>query len=188
MTPLFEIIFKQDWRCFKKDQKFEFRKGINLLVGDQGTGKSSLLKLIFESKKHQDIIKINCKEKFKTAFLDFEKQNPRTEKRIDTIFQIASIFSSHGETVNSILHSIKKLEEDIVLMDEPDMALSIRSILKLVKLFKELETNKTIITSAHNPYLIEPFDVLSLEHRKWMSGKEFIEISKKGETNDTSYC
>ena len=61
-------------------------------------------------------------------------------------------------------------------MDEPDMALSIRSVNKLVKLFKLLIRKQNhIICSVHNPILINGFnEVLSLEHKKWMLGSEFI--------------
>lgn len=33
------IIFKKDHRCFKEGETFNFRPGVNLLVGDQDTGK-----------------------------------------------------------------------------------------------------------------------------------------------------
>ena len=40
------ITFKKDFRCFVKGDKFDFRSGINVLVGDQGSGKSTLIELI----------------------------------------------------------------------------------------------------------------------------------------------
>lgn len=40
----------EDWRSFKSGFKIIFHPGINLIVGDQGTGKSSLLHLISEEK------------------------------------------------------------------------------------------------------------------------------------------
>ena len=44
-------------------------------------------------------------------------------------------------------------------MDEPDMALSIRSVNKLVKLFKLLIRKQNhIICSVHNPILINGFN------------------------------
>ena len=48
--------FKENWRCFKAGDTFDFRPGVNLLVGDQGCGKSSLLQAIaasVKSKKYQ---------------------------------------------------------------------------------------------------------------------------------------
>ena len=38
--------FKDDYICFFKNQSFEF-KGVTLLVGDQGCGKSTMLSLLF---------------------------------------------------------------------------------------------------------------------------------------------
>jgi predicted ATP-dependent endonuclease of OLD family len=39
------ITFKQNFRCFKKGQSFQF-EALTLLVGDQGSGKSSILQLL----------------------------------------------------------------------------------------------------------------------------------------------
>jgi predicted ATPase len=65
----------------------------------------------------------------------------------------------------------------LVIIDEPDMSLSIRSIHKLHKI---LAKTKQIICSVHNPLLVSYVEeVLSLEHSKWMSSQEFITLSKE---------
>ena len=40
------IKFKQDFRSFKKGDEFTFKPGVNILVGDQGSGKSTLIEMI----------------------------------------------------------------------------------------------------------------------------------------------
>jgi recombinational DNA repair ATPase RecF len=40
---LTKIEFQRDYRCFKAGDCFDLKPGLNLLVGDQGSGKSSLL-------------------------------------------------------------------------------------------------------------------------------------------------
>lgn len=137
-----KITFLQNYRSFKTNDQFEFISGINLLVGDQGVGKSSLLNLIKNYNKYKDIVVIDCNKLIKTASLDFEKDNVRIKDRIigNTKFTIASNFSSHEECNNAILNNT---------------ALSIRSICKLVEKLKKVSNSKQIIASVHNPYLIQ---------------------------------
>lgn len=170
------ITFLKDYRVFKEGQMFEFKPGINLLVGEQGTGKSSLLKLIAEHKR--DILdpKTTGDKSIRTRFFDFESNNPRTKSYIETATDIAIRFVSHGECNNKLLRAISTFDKDVlILMDEPDMALSIRSIHKLYKLLQEMPNQ--VVCSVHNPLLIELVgEVLSLEHDKWMSSNEFIQL------------
>lgn len=56
------------------------------------------------------------------------------------------------------------------------MALSVRSILALNDRFTQWALNgNQVIAAVHNPLVIEHSPVvLSLEHREWMSGADFI--------------
>lgn len=179
MKELLKLKFKQDFRNFKKNEEFIFYKDINLLVGDQGSGKSSILQIL--TNKHKDIVSIEC-DKLTTLSFDFEKDNPRISSYFKTPLDIHARFQSHGQTMLSIINSIK-IENcsDVLIMDEPDTALSIRSIYKLINKLKILhKNNKYVILSSHNPYLISAFkNVLSLDHKKWITSKEFIESQLK---------
>jgi len=65
-----------------------------------------------------------------------------------------------------------------MMMDEPDIALSIRSCHKLVDMMKKFEKQgHQIIAAVQNPIVIESFpEVFSLEHKmKWMKSEDFIE-------------
>lgn len=177
-----QIEFKQDHRCFKTGETFDFRRGVNLIVGDQGTGKTTIMKAFTD--KLTDIISVKGSPCSWYHF-DFEKDNPRKRGYIKTGFDVASRFSSHGESNLAILNMLtisKDLNKNpsIILADEADMALSIRSCYKLVSLFKEL-VNKghQVVAVVHNVIVIESFEeVLSMEHKRWMSSKEFIESQK----------
>jgi predicted ATPase len=125
------ITFKQDFRCFKKDDTFEFRQGINVLVGDQGSGKSTLIELIrlkFEPKhsidsndssyrakyidlhnKIDDLVEIKTSENSKCIAFDFERESARDMSMLhfDMISeQIASMHLSHGQSVLILLKRI----------------------------------------------------------------------------------
>lgn len=187
------IKFKTDYRCFKKDTEFTFssseprfeKSGLNLIVGDNGCGKSTLLELLINRQprleKREEILEYVVNEQSKIYLLDFERQNPRKSSRIEHAYEAAMLFMSHGESNNHLISTINKIEKgSIILLDEPDMSLSIRSINNLYKTLKENARTKQIICSVHNPLLISYVDeVLSLEHGKWISSKEFIELSKE---------
>lgn len=184
------MVLKEDWRCFKKAELFRFRPGVNLIVGDQGTGKSSLVQSIRSvgapKKDYQGIYK---KWGFdadlcQIASFDFEKDNFRTLSYFDNNamnFQVASLFKSHGQMVLAMLEGLLQFPKPethmLFVLDEPDMALSVRSIRRLAKIFKDLaERGDQIIAAVHNPFLIwSQQEVYSVEHREWMTSKDFIQ-------------
>jgi predicted ATPase len=178
--------FTKDWRCFKESDVFEFRPGVNLLVGDQGCGKSSLLETIKDagSKNEHKRAVARTDGQCMSLFFDFEKGNPRTLSYFgdDIQSQLCMMYSSHGEAVNGILKGLDKATDGIAMLDEPDSALSIRSCMKLVSVFKNLEQRSMqVIAAVHNPVVIQAFEqVYSLEHRLWMRGSEFISIHMEG--------
>lgn len=180
--------FIKDWRCFKMGDRFEFRPGVNLLVGDQGCGKSSLLKAIHVGgtkakglsgdKQPRNSVLIEASP-IKMYKFDFEKDNLRTQSYFgDNVqFQVASMWSSHGECTRAIIIGVEEASEVLFLLDEPDVALSIRSCNQLVTTFKgAAERGCQILASVHSLAVIQQFvNVYSLEHRKWMTSVEFIE-------------
>jgi predicted ATPase len=180
------ITFKKDWRCFKAGEQVNFRPGINLLVGDQGCGKSSVLQAIRDiaitgDRRMKDLIGIKFTGKFRVSYFDTEKNNPRTMSYLDDgmgLFQVQSHFASHGQTMRPILEAMP--EEGVLLVDEPDTALSPRSILDLIKLLRSRESRgMQLLVACHNPWLIEDAEeVLSLEHRRWLIPSEFLAIHR----------
>ncbi len=173
-----KIVFKQNWRCFKKDDIIKFHKGLNLLVGDQGSGKSSIFELFLGGKKkYGEVITFKCNET-RFQFFDYEKMNPRVTGYIKNKLDILSMWSSHGIINKKINKAVLKAKENsLILMDEPDTALSPRSILELVDIINKMIKKKCqLVIATHNPLLILNFnEVLSLEHRKWMKSTDFLE-------------
>jgi len=178
-----------DWRCFAAGERFPFYPGVNLFVGDQGCGKSSLLGLIRNcgsklktsdrdrsDKKHATLT-FEGPESQSLAF-DFEKDNFRTKGYFDGAvgFHVGSLFASHGETNQTLLNTLDKVENSVLFLDEPDMALSIRSAHALAQLFARVaERGNQILAAVHNVVVIQYFEqVLSLEHRRWLPSKDFI--------------
>jgi len=185
------VEFLKDWRCFKKGDKIELKPGINLLTGDQGCGKSSLLLMLKNDGflLNDKIAVVDAPSGTISFYLDFEKGSIRTmdinaadHMGISTGSVLANMFCSHGESVNTTLRSMPKKSGAVMLNDEPDMALSIRSIRKLHQLFTKHveEYQQQIIVSCHNPYLMELVgEVCSLEHRRTMPYFEFKNLMEE---------
>jgi len=187
---LAEVRFKKEYRCFSEGQTLSFRTGVNLLVGEQGSGKSSLIGIVRNLADRFEMTRETARETVAVSAqacaihsFDFEKENTRTQSHFgDNIgFQVASMFASHGETTNAILDYLSKeltsgKEPSLILLDEPDMALSPRSAHLLARIFREMgEAGHQIIASVHNPIVIaSQEEVLSLEHGKWMSSEAFL--------------
>jgi predicted ATPase len=172
------IRFKTDWRCFKEGDYFEFKPGINLLVGDQGTGKSSILTLFRWATGQENELKrvanLQCEGLVELRIFDFERDNPRTRGYVKFAADVYMRYQSHGNCVLALFDVLEEQKDTkCFVLDEPDMALSIRSIYKIVA--KLQATRHQVIAAVHNPFLISAFqNVLSVEHKRWMLSEEFI--------------
>lgn len=178
------ITFFKDCRCFKKNETFELRP-LTVFIGDQGTGKTTLLREIrsnfgdkkWGSKTTEPSSGIEKEGEMKLFSFDFEHENPRTLPFFDNDIQsqVNSMFSSHGQSIIGIFGKIFKLRNHIIVLDEPDMALSIKTILILSYAIKKHAINNQIIMSCHNPLMMEAFDeVYSLDHKMWMNPHDYI--------------
>lgn len=179
--------FLMNLLCFKKGETYTFNKGVNLVVGDQGTGKSTLLDCLGNYDEKKVSIKSTGLER--TLFLDFEKDNPRLNSHYSNPLDLMLRFQSHGESAKHLFSFVdhEDNKDTIMILDEPDMALSIRSCYDLAKRLKKYhEEGRCIIMSAHNPIIISSMEnVLSVEHKKWMTSKEFIESHMKPKKSNT---
>ena len=182
-------------RCFAKGDKFDFQN-ITLLVGDQGCGKSTLLELLGKNSKilTLELSEETIKKGTETFYFDTEKMNPRitdpnhyanmdgTNKGIGFGNALKSRFTSHGETlVGFTVDALKKAENCIVFLDEPESALSLRNQYNLTHEIFAAAANRNcqFVVATHCLILIQTIDsVLSLEHRKWMPSQEFIQTQQ----------
>lgn len=181
------VTFKKDHRCFKSGETFTFRAGVNLVVGDQGTGKSSLLQLCRDyfatstlgKKDTREIIDITYENSGCVFSFDFEHDSPRTKSRLnDNVsygIQLSQFFVSHGQSIFALIKALPATSGDVALLDEPDMALSVRSCVEIAKYLNNVGKKNQVILACHNPAMILSQDeVLSLEHKKWMTSREFL--------------
>ena len=180
--------FLQDYRCFRAGECFNFIPGVNLIVGEQGTGKSTFISSVVvltqtirvpRFDQLADTLKIDADNSELLSF-DFERGNPRTQE-LQSMESIMGQFMSHGEFNGKVIANLESrlAPGTVVLMDEPDMAMSIRSCRKIAEIFKSLvkKYNCQIIAAVHNFVLIREFPtVLSFEHRRWMKPAEYAKL------------
>jgi predicted ATPase len=185
------LTFLKQHRCFDSGHEIQFRPGVNLLVGELGSGKSTGFGRLrgfgaqsaHEAKAARETVTLALNPEIaqpRVYSFDFEKENKRTLSHFgdDIGFQIQSMFSSHGESVNAMLRAIENdpSTHTLLLLDEPDMALSPRSAHRLAKILQSFaEQGNQVIASVHNPLLmLSQAHVLSLEHGRWMEPSEFL--------------
>lgn len=190
------VLILKPWRCFTGEEVIHFRPGVNLIVGDQGSGKSSLFQAIqlrgmkkTKSWKLPPVADVPVVIDFRgdpvpVFAFDFEHDSYRTKPFFDDdmMFHVNSMHRSHGEMVVAIMSVLEEIDKPMfVLVDEPDMALSIRSCHRLVRTFKHVaKLGGQVVATAHNPVLIGGFEeVYSIEHGEWMPSQEFIDTQKE---------
>lgn len=194
---LLNLELKDSYRTLKKGLKIDFLP-VTVLVGDQGCGKSSLLKLLSDNSKLLKLSFSNLvhenKEGVPTFFFDSESMNPRLQdldsfttpsgqsKGIGLAAGLMSHFQSHGEVLREFtVNRISEAKNCVLFLDEPEAALSLKNQYRLVSKLKDCgKNNVQIILASHCLPIIKSVEtVYSLEHRKWMPSRNFIRLSKK---------
>jgi predicted ATPase len=74
----------------------------------------------------------------------------------------------------------------LLLLDEPDMALSIRSVHRLAALLQRAaDDGHQVIAAVHNPIVIASQPrVLSLEDGMWLSSERFIALASEAASRE----
>lgn len=138
-----------------------------LLAGENGSGKSTLLWSIYYAMKGEEmegfIYKVDKKPALPKVFLfDAEQHNPRMHPELFAGNQQMQEFvqmASHGQVMLSMFQqTFPSLPEGtLLLLDEPEMALSVSNQRRILKMMMELADKKKfrIICATHSPVLID---------------------------------
>ena len=155
----------------------EFNNGLNVIVGENGSGKSSFLNLIMDHNK--EIVEITTKDNAKYRFFDSEKNNPRLNNAVSTnleMFNLHSHFISHGEAMLPIIKAMSDFKNETIIIDEPESGLSLSNQKIVIDLLNDsIKNNCQIIISTHSYVIIKNTKhVFSMNKLKWISSKEFL--------------
>jgi len=139
-----------------------------MLHGENGCGKSTLLHSIYYALREEKVDgyiyrldrgKVDVKKVF---LFDAEAHNPRTQLELfkdQPEMQEFLQMASHGQVMLSMFReNFPSLPDGtILLLDEPEMALSTTNQRRILKMLKELVDQKKfrIVCATHSPILIE---------------------------------
>ena len=153
-----------------------------MLTGDNGCGKSTLLHSIYYAMKGEAVehyeydLKLRTLEEKPEVFLfDAEQHNPRNQVGLfedDPQMQEFLSMASHGQVMISLFRdSFPNLPDGtLLLLDEPEMALSQSNQRRILKMLMELvdKKNMRIIAATHSPVLLESDDtyVINMDNHR----------------------
>ncbi len=139
-----------------------------MLTGENGSGKSTLLHSIYYALRGEKVenyfYKLDAgKVKVGNVFLfDAEQHNPRMQMELfkdQPEMQEFLRMASHGQVMLSMFNQTFPSFPDgtILLLDEPEMALSVSNQRRILKMLLELADRKNfrIICATHSPVLID---------------------------------
>ena len=197
---------------FAKDFNIEFNP-VTVIVGDNGCGKSSLIKYInipkmedgiyglynngkTEEENYKDDVKKHLhNEKYDINFInspsylvtgreihknaivgDFAKHNTdkqgyMTPQKIVNMWDMQT--DSNGESTLDFLNALKVVKNSLIILDEPETSLSIKSQFKVLKLLKNLATDNQLIVITHSEILMkldkQVYDFESKEYKNTLT-------------------
>ena len=139
-----------------------------MLTGENGSGKSTLLNSIYYALRGDSVegyvyrLENNGLTPGKAYLFDAEQHNPRVQldlfKEQPEMVEFLRM-ASHGQVMLSMFReTFPKLPNGtILLLDEPEMALSVSNQHRILKMLMELVDQKKfrIICATHSPTLIE---------------------------------
>jgi predicted ATPase len=138
-----------------------------LLAGENGSGKSTLLWSIYYALKGEEldgyVYRWDSKPEIPKAFLfDAEQHNPRMHPELfnhNPKMKEFVTMASHGQVMLSMFkETFPSLPEGtVLLLDEPEMALSTSNQRRVLKMMMELVDQKKfrILCATHSPVFIE---------------------------------
>jgi len=153
-----------------------------MLTGENGCGKSTLLHSIYYAMRGETVehylyeVNLGKQERKPEVFLfDAEQHNPRNQMELfedDPKMQEFLSMASHGQVMISLFRdSFPNLPDGtMLLLDEPEMALSQSNQKRILKMLMELVDNKNmrVIAATHSPVLLESGDtyVINMDNHR----------------------
>ncbi len=147
-----------------------------MLKGENGSGKSTLLHSLYYALKGDEVdnyvyrLETGNVKVDKVFFFDAEQHNPRKQLEMFSDNPEMREFlemASHGQVMLSLFKdSFPSLPKGtILLLDEPEMALSVSNQRRTLKMLKELVDQRQfrIVAATHSPVLLDSQDTYVID-------------------------
>jgi predicted ATPase len=146
----------------------DLRNPLIMLQGENGSGKSTLLNSLHYAIRGEQVegyvyrLETGDVKLGRSYLFDAEQHNPRTQLELfkddPQMLEFLRV-ASHGQVMLSLFtESFPKLPNGtVLLLDEPEMALSVSNQRRILKMLKELVDKKQfrVVCATHSPVLIE---------------------------------
>lgn len=174
------ILFRRPWRCFAAGEQHAFKRW-TVLAGDQGTGKTSILRAIavltgggppmpgVDGAAVKAAVELDAHpERIVVVWYDSEHHNPRVQGPRDDHF-VADLkvrWVSHGQMqLPALLNLLREARArrariddaaQLVLLDEPEAGLSVRSQTRVAEATAEtVATEVQVICATHSAVIVD---------------------------------
>ncbi len=139
-------------RRVKRYSRLRFAQNLNLLIGPNGTGKSTVLRAIADC--------TDCRRvqdgKTDYVLFDTESMNPHLGNVVadyytNTVLRTRAMFSSHGQTLQDVYSTLRVTPHTCLLLDEPESGQDVEHILSLRKAMdRAVARGAQIICATHH--------------------------------------
>jgi predicted ATPase len=201
-----EKITEKTFTIFESGTHVKFGH-MTALVGDNGYGKTSLIKELFlpeysppwftkisEDEHKKNFIKkyiedesrklsfkkmpdafVNGDSIHKNVFKENLKNSKVTLDPEDVMMLFYMSDSSNGENTLDFLRSIQKLENSLIMLDEPETSLSVKSQKMAGDMLRKMSEKNQVIVVTHSPWIMnQATDIYDLETKSTV-GKEYVQ-------------
>ena len=163
MLKSFHLCDTHRWRV-RRYRHVDFRPGLNLLIGPNGTGKSTLLRTIASC--------ADCRRvedgPTEYVFFDAERMNPRhpdapVRNPTEMKLHVRAQFSSHGEILQAVFSTLRLAPGSCLLLDEPEAGQDFDHVLALrAAMDRAVARGIQIIAATHEVLFWERAHIIEL--------------------------